>query len=315
MQAIKSQQDPAYSQYMFNAFLLNPAAAGSDGSSSVSLTARQQWLGIEGPTTVSLSGQTRVLKNSFIAKALSLRKKFSKRSSSGRVGLGAHIFNDVNGPIRRTGMHITYAYHIPLRQSQLSFGITMMPYQFAINQDKIKNVDIADDPLLAASRDSRYVIDGNFGMQFTSPLFFGGMSVTNLMESQLKFGDNSTAGYQILRHYCLMGGYKVEINKLIMLEPTSLIKFTELGTFQMEVTARGFYRQEYWAGLSYRTGAAAGTIVFITGMRLKNYYFSYAFDFNMSPIMYISGNKGTHEFIFTMKFGDNARRYRWLNRY
>ncbi len=74
--ALKAQQESAYSQYMFNLFLYNPAIAGSDGSTTVNFTGREQWLGWEGtPRTHSISAQTRVLKNSFIARALNLRKK------------------------------------------------------------------------------------------------------------------------------------------------------------------------------------------------------------------------------------------------
>jgi type IX secretion system PorP/SprF family membrane protein len=312
-QSILAQQEPTYSQYMFNVFLLNPAAAGADGSTSISLTGREQWVGWPGtPKTHSLSAQTRVLKNSFIAKALSLRKKFSKRSSSGRIGLGVHVYNDINGPMVRSGLHLTYAYHIPLRQSQLSFGLSMMPYQFNILRSELTNLKNDDDPLINSIA-PRYVVDGNLGAQFTTPLLFAGASVTDLFQSSIKFGDKSQAGYQIVRHYCLMGGYKIEINKLIMLEPTTLMKFTEQGTFQMDITARAYYREDYWGGISYRTGANAGAIVFLTGMRLKRYYIGYAFDLTLSPIM--KHTFGSHEFLFTLKLGDNARRYRWLNRY
>jgi hypothetical protein len=75
-----AQEKPIYSQYMFNTFLINPAAAGSEGFTSFNFTGREQWLGLpNAPKTHSISVQTRVLKNSFIAKALNLRKKFSKR--------------------------------------------------------------------------------------------------------------------------------------------------------------------------------------------------------------------------------------------
>ena len=156
-----AQQKPEYSQYMFNTFLLNPAAAGADGFTSLNITERDQWVGLSGaPTTHSFSAQTRILKNSFIAKALSLRKKFSKRSASGRVGVGAYFYNDNNGPISRTGMQLTYAYHIPLRQSQLSFGISIEPYMFKVNVGML-NVK-GFDPLLIQGSLSHGVIDGNF---------------------------------------------------------------------------------------------------------------------------------------------------------
>ncbi len=309
---LQAQQDPSYSQYMFNTFLINPAAAGSDGSTTVSLTGREQWLGWEGtPRTHSISAQTRVLKNSFIAKALSLRKKFSKRSASGRVGVGAHLYNDISGPIVRTGMQIVYGYHIPIRRDQLSFGLAIQPYQFNVIKSQLKNYE-PDDIVINNIR-PKYIIDGNFGVQYTAPLWLAGLSVTNLFQSNISFGGSSKVGYKVLRHYVLNGSYKIEVNRQVLIEPATLIKFTEQGTFQMDLTGRAFYKEDYWGGLSYRTGAAGGALIFMAGLRVRQYYFSYAFDWTISPIM--KHTFGTHEFMFFIRFGENARRYRWLNRY
>ena len=66
---IYAQQVPLYSQYMMNGFLLNPAVAGSEGYTAINLTAREQWLGLKNaPKTHAVSGQTRLLKNSYISK-------------------------------------------------------------------------------------------------------------------------------------------------------------------------------------------------------------------------------------------------------
>jgi len=81
----------------------------------------------------------------------------------------------------------------------------------------------------------------------------------------------------------------------------------------MDLGARAFYKEDYWGGLAYRTGAGGGTMILFTGLRVRQYYFGYAFDWNFNPIM--KHTFGTHEFMFFVKFGENARRYRWLNRY
>lgn len=310
-----AQQKSIYSQYMANYFLINPAAAGSQGITSISFTGREQWIGWPGtPKTHSLSAETRILKNSYIAKALNLRKKFSKRSGSGRVGVGFHVFNDMSGIQSRSGIQLAYGYHIAMRQNQLSFGVAIEPYQFSIDREavyKSANLDKTDPILTAIS--PIIVIDGNFGMQYTTPLWFAGISVTDLFQSNIHFGEESQAGYQTLRHYFLSGGYKIVVNRTIMIEPTALMKFTERGAFQMDLSARGFYREDYWAGLGYRTGAGAGSLIFMAGMKYQRYYFGYAFDYNFNDVM--THTFGTHEFILTVKFGENARRYRFLNRY
>ena len=89
----EAQQVPLYSQYMMNGFLLNPAVAGSEGYTAVNLTVREQWLGLkDAPKTQALSGQTRMLKNSFISKNSSIRKRQRLSSRSGNIGLGAIYF-------------------------------------------------------------------------------------------------------------------------------------------------------------------------------------------------------------------------------
>jgi type IX secretion system PorP/SprF family membrane protein len=306
------QQEPLFSQYMFNTFLINPAAAGSEGFTSFNLTGREQWLGIPGsPKTHSISVQTRVLKNSFIAKALNLRKKFSHRSKSGRVGVGAQIYNDLNGPISKTGMKLTYAYHIPLRQSQLSFGLSLLTYQFNLNKKDVQLYDQTNDNYFNSNNFNHFIIDGSFGAQFTTPFLYSGISVSDLFQSSLYLGKNSQL--QVGRHYYLMGGYKFELNRFFMIEPSTLMKFSEIGAFQIDISTRLYYREDYWFGMSYRNGASGGAIIFLAGVRVNKYYFGYAFDLTLAPIM--KHTFGSHEFMVSVKFGENARRYRWLNRY
>jgi hypothetical protein len=49
------------------------------------------------------------------------------------------------------------------------------------------------------------------------------------------------------------------------------------------------------------------------GVKYQNLFLGYAFDFTLQEIQRIT--YGTHEITLALKFGDNARRYRWLDRY
>ena len=54
--SVKAQQDPQYTQYMYNTMSINPAYAGSRGHFSMSAIARTQWVGIDGaPDTQTFS--------------------------------------------------------------------------------------------------------------------------------------------------------------------------------------------------------------------------------------------------------------------
>ena len=77
---------------------------------------------------------------------------------------------------------------------------------------------------------------------------------------------------------------------------------------QMDLTTRVYYREDYWAGISYRTKDA---IIAMVGLRYDKFYFAYAFDIALTDIR--KQTMGTHELSLAVKFGENARRYRWLN--
>lgn len=107
-----------------------------------------------------------------------------------------------------------------------------------------------------------------------------------------------------------MGGYDFAINDNLTLEPSFLFKTTENFIAQLDITTKVLYADDYWGGISYRTG---GALIFFGGVKVDKYYIGYAFDYTLSSIM--KHTYGSHEFTLIAKFGDNARRYRWLSRF
>ena len=313
MSRLYAQQLPQYSQYMMNRFLINPAVAGSEGYTAFNLTAREQWIGLENsPRTYAISAQTRVLKNSFIARGASVRKKGTGASRSGKVGLGGYVFTDQSGLVNRTGMKLTYSYHIAFQRGQLSFGLSGCMYQFRIDKEAIRLYN-PDDDLVNNYNNRMFIPDADFGIYYSDPKLFGGLSVSQLLSASLKFGQASYENFRLLRHYYLMGGYNFDISDYVIMEPSILLKISEMWTPQMDLTAKCYIYEDYWAGLSYRTGAEAGAIIIMGGLRVDKFYFGYSFDYTLSSIMRHSF--GSHEFMLAVKLGDSARRYKWLIRY
>jgi type IX secretion system PorP/SprF family membrane protein len=290
---------------------LNPAAAGSDGYTTINVVAREQWIGLKGtPKTHAITIDSRLLRNSFISKDVSVRKKKRLSSRSGRVGWAAHIYNDHFGQLDRTGVEGTYAYHLAIEKGQLSFGLSGVFYQFRLNKDKVVLADDVSDPLLDGTKGTLYIPDANIGAFYTSATIYGGISVMQVFQSSIQFGDYVGEEYRLKRHYNLMAGYYFNINDAFAIEPSFLIKIPTSSKAQLDINARLYYKTNYWAGLSYRTGNA---MVFFAGLRFDRYFIGYAFDYNFTPLM--SHTFGTHEFMAAIKFGDTARRYRWLNTY
>ena len=306
---LKAQQLPLYNQYMLNGYLINPAVAGSDGYTSFNLTARSQWLGIpNAPNSQVISYQTRLLKRSFIVRGNSVRKKTFRPSRSGRVGLGAYVFNDMNGAISRTGIHASYAYHIRIKENQLSFGLGGTFYQF-----HIKDLEFfeEDEPLIAEGIYEPIIVpDADFGVYYLSYHYYAGISVKNVMQSYLKLGNRSLEGYRLYRHYYVTGGYRFDINLRFSLEPSVLMRMSSQLSPQVDVNLKAYFMENIWAGLSFRTN---GSIVSLFGVKVERYYFGYAFDMGFNSIM--RRTFGSHEFMLSVKLGDSARRYRWIERY
>ena len=310
---VVAQQVPMYSQYIMNGFLVNPSFAGRDGYTTLNLTVREQWVGMTGaPSTYAASFQTRVLRDSYIIKSTSVKKKLTKPSKGGRVGLGGYVFNDNNGIMRRTGAQVAYAYHIPMGQSggypnDLAFGLALIAYQFAINTNGL-NYDV-NDPVLNSYDRSVFITDFNFGASYTTSRYYVGFAMTNLLRGSLIFADTTDHNRRELGNYFLTGGMKFTLNKDWILEPSAFIKSSDmmLSSIQLDLTSRIFYRNDYWAGLSWRTNDA---LIIMMGLKYDRFYLAYAFDFALTDIR--TQSMGTHEITLAVKFGESARRFRWI---
>lgn len=316
-----AQQAPMYSQYIMNGFLINPSLAGKDGYTTVNVTARQQWVGLSGaPATYAASFQTRLLKDSYISKSTSVRRKIVRPTKGGNVGLGAYIFNDKNGIMSRTGILLAYAYHIEMGKSSsgtpnyLSLGLAATIYQYAIDLSGNLMLNDNTDEFLNNYDRVVYIPDFNFGASYTTDKYYVGFAMTSLSRGSIMFANSSSNKRSELGHYFITGGYKIGFpgNPDWGLEPSILIKSSDMvfKSAQMDLTARVYYKKDYWLGISYRTSDA---VVILLGVTYDRFRFGYAFDMTMTDIR--KQSFGSHELTLAVKFGESARRYKWINAY
>lgn len=306
------QQLPIYSQYLYNKFLINPAVAGSDGYTSFSLTAREQWVGYYGaPQTYSFSGQARLLKRGSVIKQTRNKKSIYRPKSDGRVGLGGFVFNDRNGLIRRTGFQASYAYHLWLQNStQLSMGLAFTGYHFRID-DKQINFEDPNEPWLTSDlRKGIFIPDASFGVYLLNPKFSVGFSADQLFQAAIKVGDDAYDKFKMSRHIYIFGSYSYELSPYAELQPSFLFRMSEQIKPQADIGLTYIYRQAFWGGLSFRT---SGALIANIGFRYQKLWLGYSFDFTLQEIQRIT--YGTHELTMALRFGDSSRRYRWLDRY
>ncbi len=304
------QQTQAFSQYLFNRFLLNPAACGADNYSTIGLVIKDQWTGFaNAPSNQTLTGQMRVPREGLFGN----RKSRPGRRGPENIGLGIALFNDIRGPIRTTGMQGTYAYHLEDRYGQLSFGLSLSFFQLRIDRNKITTE--TEDRFINASDLNTFVPDAAFGMHYTTKDYYAGLSISNLFQSILMFGGRNSSDYQINRLYTLLGGYVFELNQDYSLVPSTQLKFNEHGATQIDLNATLYYHDAFWGGLSYRSGGGgvAGGTSILFGARYKQFYFGYAFDYTLGNIRKYS--YGSHELMVNIVFGQSERFFRYKRRY
>ncbi len=318
MYPLHSQQLPRFSQYYANEFLINPAVAGCDGRTIFNLGARKQWLGFSDntPSSYIISAQGRLLKTGYTLKTGPKGGNSYHKAGKGRVGLGGIVYHDENGAIGRTGAQFSYAYHLFIRNSQLSFGLTGNVFQYRINPELAQLKDPELDPLNGIIGKSTLVPDAGIGINYMKSNWHAGFSIMQIFQSKLKIGNS--ADYQnseeirLMRHYSILADYRYTVvsNPNWELEPSTLILFNEMLRIQADLTLKAYFKRQYWFGLSGRT---SGDIIFLIGAKFHKYYFGYSFDYGFKGISRYS--MGSHEICFSVKLGDTARKYRWLDRY
>jgi type IX secretion system PorP/SprF family membrane protein len=310
-----SQQLPLYSQYLYNKFLINPATAGSDGYTSINLTAREQWVGLNGaPRTFSLSGQTRFLKRGHLVKNTD-EEKYFRPPTDGRIGMGASVFSYKSGLIQRTGFQYTYSYHLWLQKTtQLSFGLSFTGYYFKID-GKALSLEDPSEPLLNDNlQKGIFVPDATFGIYILNRQYNIGFSADQLLGATAKFGNSAYSTYIMYRHYYLFGSYTFVSGSDLEISPSVIIMMSEqlrpVINPLADIGLNFMYKRSVWAGLSYRT---SGALIANFGVKYNRLYIGYAIDYTLSEIQSIT--YGTHEINLAWKFGDSAKRFRWLDRY
>lgn len=271
---VSGQQLPLYSQYMQNAFLMNPAIAGSEKHAPLRTTVRSQWVGFdEGTTTPS-------------TQSISCHAPLKGMN----MGLGGYLFNDRFGALNRSGLNISYAYHLDLYKidSKLGFGISGSIYQHTVDKSKLTMLD-PDDAILTGEIQKNIVPDANFGMYLYNKKYFVGISGNQLLEYNLDIGNESN---KMVRHYYMMAGYKFRIVDDFDLEPSVLAKTTERTPVQFDINLKAYYKNNYWIGWSYRHNEGVITMV---GLNYERFVFGYSFDYSLHRLMDYS--YGSHEII------------------
>lgn len=278
-----AQQDPMYSQYMFNMLSVNPAYAGSRDMLSATLLYRKQWVGIDGaPTTITFSADTPIRNQ--------------------RMALGTNIVSDKIGISKTMMINISYAYRLMLTNGgTLSFGL-----QGGINQYRADYSAVSTyypgldpppvvDPAFASATGSIFPNFG-FGTYYSTGRFYAGFGVPKMLKNNLSGTNSPTLDFTSYpnrqnRHMFITSGYSFDLNTNWTLKPSLMVKGVHGAPLEMDLNVNAWWKEKVGGGLSYRTADAM--VAMVQFQAKPEIHFGYAYDMTVSK--FSGTNAGSHE--------------------
>ncbi|UUC44319.1 PorP/SprF family type IX secretion system membrane protein [Flavobacterium cerinum] len=283
---VNAQQDPHYTQYMYNMNVMNPAYAGSKESLSGGILYRQQWVDIEGaPKTATLSLHSPVGKN---------------------VGLGISAVSDKIGPVEENNVYADFSYTLNLGgEHRLALGLKAgATFQKIGLFSEIGNgfVPHPGDVAFKEDTNNTYFNVGT-GFFYYTQKYYLAFSVPNLLKKThldvTQNGQEYNFGSDV-QHYFLTGGYVFNLSENTKFKPSFMMKSAFSAPTSLDLSANVMFFNKFEIGATYRLDDSFGGMVnyaITPGLRI-----GYAYDHIVSDLNVTT--PASHEFmlLFDLNF-------------
>ncbi len=279
-----AQQDPQYTQYMYNMNVVNPAYAGSKEGLSLTALYRKQWSGLDGaPETFT----------------------FSAHAPFGdKVGLGLSAIKDELGPISETNVYADFSYTLDLgATTKIALGIKAGATFHDVGLTDLELQD-PNDPFFSQDINNTYPNVGA-GAFLYGDNFYIGLSVPNLLssvhldENGLKYGSETN-------HYFATAGYVFQVSENVKLKPSVMVKSAFDAPVSYDGNLNALFFEKFEIGASYRVDDSFSGLV---GFQVtENIRIGYAYDHITSDLDAVAN--ASHEVIVTFDLFFNKRTMR-----
>lgn len=239
---LRAQQDPHYTQYMYNMSVMNPAYAGSKENISGGLLYRKQWVEIEdAPTTGTFFIHSPVGKN---------------------VGLGLSAITDKIGPVEENNLYGDFSYTLNLGgEHKLAFGLkaglTMHKIDFATIYPTLP---IANDPVFGQANPNATFFNLGTGLFYYTNKYYIALSMPNMLKSKYLDFNGRKYGTEVL-HYFLTGGYVFDLNPNLKFKPFAMVKTSVDAPTSFDFSANFLFNEKLELGATYRLEDSFGAMV------------------------------------------------------
>jgi type IX secretion system PorP/SprF family membrane protein len=282
---IHAQQDPQYTQYMYNMNIINPAYTGSTEGLAVGALYRSQWVGIDGgPETFTFNIHSPVGK---------------------QVGLGLSVISDEIGPVKETNAYLDFSYTVPVGTvTKLAFGIKG---GFTFHDIGLIDLDIIDDfdPNFQSNINETTPNIG-VGIYFYKPnKYYISASVPNILNGIHLDTQGRKIGSES-EHFFAAAGYVFDLSENFKLKPHALLKYALDAPMSYDINANVFMYDLVEVGLGYRLeDSFSGMINFQVSDNLR---IGYAYDAIRSDLDILTNS--SHEIFinFDLNFSTKVSR-------
>ena len=237
-----AQQDPHYTQYMYNMSVMNPAYAGSKESLSMGLLYRKQWVEIEdSPTTATFFGHMPVGRN---------------------VGLGLSVISDRIGPVEENNIYGDFSYTLNLGGEHrlalgLKAGLTLHKIDFATIYPTLPDVD---DGVFAGENPSSSSFNLGAGAFYYTDKYYIAFSVPNMLKNKYLDFNGAEYGSEVA-HYFLTGGYVFDLTQNIKFKPFAMVKTAIGAPTSVDASANFLFNEKFEIGGTWRLEDSFGAMV------------------------------------------------------
>lgn len=282
-----AQQDPHYTQYMYNMSVINPAYAGSKESLSGGLLYRKQWVDIEdSPATGTFFIHSPVGKN---------------------VGLGLSVISDKIGPVEENNVYADFSYTLNLGgEHKLAFGVKGGASFNKIGLfDKIYyNVPDPGDDAFAENTSNTFMNIGAGFFYYTNK-YYVAVSVPNMLKSTHLDFNGRKFGSEAL-HYFVTGGYVFDLSPNTKFKPSAMVKSAFTSPLSVDASANFMFFDRFEIGATYRLDDSFGAMV--NYAITPNLRLGYAYDHIVSDLKV--DTPSSHEFmlLFDLNFPKKVSR-------
>lgn len=270
------QQQPLFTQYMFNGLVLNPAYAGAQETFTATAVLRKQWAGIaDAPET-----------QTFAAHSPFDNLRTGKRPGS-PVSLGLVVFHDRVAITGQTGLLASYAYRIRISaDASLSFGL-----QGGFNHFRMRYSELElDDPSFSQGDISALTPDFGAGLYYQASRFYAGLSAPQMLRPKT---DQTHSSLSLAASYFLTTGFVFDITHAVKIKPNVLIR-SFASNLQLDINCNLFLNEILNLGVSWRSFESVGTL-----MQFQfhpRFAFGYAYDIPFGSEFSRLSN-GSHEIL------------------